>query len=113
MTLIEAYSKFKSEYSDLVILSCYEYDSCFAFHAVPESHTGEDMKNMVFDSVFSVCKEDGELSLFNPMDITIDEYNNGEKRSVDKIETMMKTNVGKLSSGYSDAAVRWLNNANA
>lgn len=103
MTVNEAYSKFKKSYSDLTILSCYEYESCFVFHAVSKD-IDDDKKHMTFDSQYSVRKRDGMLSKFNPLDISDEEYDGGKKLPVEKFDTK----INSLSGSNRDAAVEWL-----
>lgn len=103
MTVEEAYSNFKKKHSDLVILSCYEYDSCFVFQAVAEG-VAKDRKNMVFDSLYSVSKKDGSLTLFKPFDISEEEYNRGRKLPVEKFDVKMS----ELSKPEREVAMMWL-----
>lgn len=78
MTVKEAHKIFKSEYSNLVVKSCYEYDSRFVFEAVSPKYA--DLKDdIVFDCLYSVEKASGKLSSFKPFDISPDEYKRGKK----------------------------------
>lgn len=103
MSVDDAYSKFKKSYPDLTILSCYEYESCFVFHAVSKN-IDDDKKHMTFDSQYSVRKGDGKLTLFNPLDISDEEYNRGKKLPVEKFDTK----INLLPKSNYDAAVEWL-----
>ena len=79
MTVSEAYKNFNSEYKNLTVLSCYEYDTRFVFEAVSNNFAGTEAQNMVFDSLFSVDKKNGEISVFKPFDIPADEYKRGKR----------------------------------
>lgn len=104
MTVEEAYSKFKKEYSDLVILSCHEYESRFVFYAVPSEYAGTDKQNKVFDSLYSVQKKDGTMSLFTPFDISEEEYDNGKKIPAEKFDVKIKD----LQVFNREAVNKWL-----
>lgn len=86
MTASEAYNKFISENDNLVVLSCYEYDSCFVFEAVPSNRANTDAQHMVFDSQIAVNKTSGEIAVFKPFDVPIDEYKRGKKILIKELQ---------------------------
>ena len=92
MTASEAYNKFIAENESLVVLSCYEYDSCFVFEAVTSEHAGTEAQHMVFDSTFAVNKTSSEITPFKPFSIPADEYKRGKKIL---IKEMQKHNTVK------------------
>lgn len=81
MTAKEAYEIFKAKRSDLVVLSCYEYDSRFVFQAVLPKYAKLKDGNVVLDCLYSVEKKSGKLESFKPFNISIDEYQRGKKVS--------------------------------
>lgn len=79
MTVDEAYKIFKSKYANLVIKSCYEYDSRFVFEAVHPKYADATEDTIIFDCLYSVEKESGNLTPFKPFDIPANEYKRGQK----------------------------------
>ena len=74
MTANDAYYELIKVYPQFNIISCYEYDSRFVFEI---NQNGVDSDKPEFDSLMSVDKTTGEVSMFNPMDIPLDEYEAG------------------------------------
>lgn len=81
MTAKEAYEIFKAKRSDLVVLSCYEYDSRFVFQAVLPKYTKVKDGDVVLDCLYSVEKKSGKFESFKPFNISVDEYQRGKKVS--------------------------------
>ncbi len=79
MPVDEAYKIFKTNYPNLVIKSCYEYDSRFVFEAVNPKYANVTKDDIVFDCLYSVEKENGDLTPFKPFDIPANEYKRGRK----------------------------------
>ena len=81
MTAKEAYEIFKVKRGDLVVLSCYEYDSRFVFQAVTPKYAKLKTGDVVLDCLYSVEKKSGKLESFKPFNISVDEYRRGKKVS--------------------------------
>lgn len=81
MTVKEAYEIFKTKHDDLVVLSCYDYDSRFVFQAVRPKYSKLKDGDMVLDCLYSVEKRSGKLEAFKPFNISPDEYRRGKKVS--------------------------------
>lgn len=77
MTVQEAYKEFRHKKSELTIMSCYEYESCFVFHAVPPEFATPEKAAAIFDSLYSVNKETGSISTFRPLDLPVEERKRG------------------------------------
>lgn len=74
MTANDAYFELIKVYPQFNIVACYEYDSRFVFEI---RQNGAESDEPQFDSLISVMKDTGEVNVFNPMDIPLDEYNTG------------------------------------
>ena len=70
----DAYYELIKVYPQFNIVACYEYDSRFVFEI---RQNGVENADPQFDSLISVMKDTGEVDVFNPMDISLDEYNAG------------------------------------
>ena len=81
MTAKEAYEIFKVKRGDLVVLSCYEYDSRFVFQAGTPKYTKLKDRDVILDCLYSVEKKSGKLESFKPFNISLDEYRRGKKVS--------------------------------
>lgn len=77
MTARDAYLFFSSRNKNLLVRSCYEYDSIFVFDAIPK--TIKDRNSEMLDSLYSVSKSNGQIRSFKPYDISLEEYENGKK----------------------------------
>lgn len=82
MIVQEAYRKFTQQRKDLVVESCHEYDSCFVFQAVPREYASVKEAGEVFDSLYAVDKNSGEITPFKPFDMPLDEYNRGKRITI-------------------------------
>lgn len=74
MTANDAYFELIKVYPQFNIVACYEYDSRFVFEI---RQNGVESDEPQFDSLMSVDKTTGEVSVFNPMDMTVEEYEAG------------------------------------
>lgn len=74
MTANDAYFELIKVYPQFNIVSCYEYASRFVFEI---RQNGVKNTNPQFNSLMSVDKNTGEIDVFNPMDMPIDEYDAG------------------------------------
>lgn len=74
MTANDAYYEVIKVYPQFEISSCYEYDSRFVFEI---RQNGVESTDPQFDSLISVDKTTGEVGVFNPMDIPLEEYKAG------------------------------------
>ena len=75
----EAYNIFTTARKDLTINTCYEYDSCFVFQAVPHKLANSKDSDTAFDSLYFVDKRSGKCGMFKPFDIPAEEYKRGKK----------------------------------
>lgn len=74
MTANDAYFELIKVYPQFNIVACYEYDSRFVFEI---RQNGVESDEPQFDSLISVDKTIGEVGVFNPMDIPLEEYKAG------------------------------------
>lgn len=81
-TVQEAYRLFTSARSDLTVLSCYEYSSCFVFQAVPKDRVKDKYAIVAYDSLFSVDKKTQKVAMFKPFDIPASEYKRGKRITI-------------------------------
>jgi hypothetical protein len=82
MTVQEAYRNITKTLDKMVVMSCHEYDSVFVFHLVPPDYATKELASEVFDSLYSVSKDTGEIKRFTPFDIPLDEYKRGKRITI-------------------------------
>lgn len=76
MTANEAYNIAKDNVGTRKIIACIEYNDYYLFSTVPKNYkpmTDDGKINIPFDSSFLVNKNNGELSVYNPMFMDIGE----------------------------------------
>lgn len=81
MTAKEAYKILSEKRPELAAVSCFEYDSRFAFSMMPDG-ADPDIVDKLIDCLLSVHKKTGEVRDFKPFHISVEEYRAG-KRIVD------------------------------
>lgn len=74
MTASDAYFELIKVYPQFNIVACYEYDSRFVFEI---RQNGAESDEPPFDSLMSVMKDTGEVGVFSPLDMTVEEYEAG------------------------------------
>lgn len=79
MTAKDAYAVFSKKCENLVVLSCYEYESRFVFNAVPKKHANSKDANMMMDISYFVEKSTGAVGKFKPFLIPMAEYKAGKQ----------------------------------
>lgn len=79
MNVQESYKKLTEKFPERIVLSCYEYESCFVFQVVDKKYADVENANEVLDSLFSVDKKTGEIAAFKPFNIPADEYKRGKR----------------------------------
>ena len=77
MNAKEAYKILTTKINASVVEKCYEYTELFVFVALMESDVA--VNDVVFDALYSVDKNTGEVRCFNPISLTHEEYNNGKQ----------------------------------
>ena len=78
MTAKEAHVKLIEKYPELRAISCYEYDSLFAFQTVPKNYKG-DTRIPLFNGAMAVVKATGKVRDIKPFNIPLAEYKNGKE----------------------------------
>lgn len=79
MTAKEAYNKIAEKYINFEIIRCFEYESLYVFQIVPKNLDKSESPDNLLDSTRSINKKTGQISAFNPLSISIEEYNNGKE----------------------------------
>lgn len=79
MTVKDAYKVFIKKCENMVVLSCYEYNSRFVFNAVPKKYAKSKDVDMMLDISYFVEKSTGAVGKFKPFLIPMDEYKAGKQ----------------------------------
>lgn len=78
MTAKEAYRILVVKYPELDVISCYEYESIFAFITAPKGCDPQKVKKLIGNTC-SVNKETKVVRDFKPFHISLAEYNAGKQ----------------------------------
>lgn len=76
MTAKEAYKLLQPRLTNKKVVKCTEYDTVFVFQVTPENYTKDP--DELADCNRSVHKKTGQVKVFQPFDISLDEYKRGE-----------------------------------
>lgn len=79
MSTQEAIKVFVEKCPDLRLVSGFEYTSMYVFNAAPKGRELAHRKNPTFNTLYSVNKTTGEIGVFNPRNMPLDEYRAGKK----------------------------------
>lgn len=79
MDVKKAYSIVTQKIPDQRVIKCIEYKTLFVFQMVSKKLKPSTNPNEVFDCLWSVNKNTGEVKNFKPFDIPLDEYQNGRQ----------------------------------
>lgn len=79
MTVKEAYVKVTSTVKNMVVESCYEYDTLFVFNMTPPNYRPSKPNDILMDSSYFVNKKTGKVGVFQPFQIPLEEYKRGKK----------------------------------
>ena len=77
MIVEQAHKLLIDKMSNWTAIACFEYNTVFVFNIVPTKDANAN--TTMFDSLFSVDKQSGEIKNFKPFDISLEEYRAGKE----------------------------------
>lgn len=75
----EAHKKLLEKYTKSKAVKCFEYDSVFVFLIVPKDFDESKGYDDLLDTAASVDKKTGLVRNFDPMEMSLEEYNCGRE----------------------------------
>lgn len=78
MTANEAYKNLIRKWPEFSATSCVEYSGIFVFNVVPIGYEKDKRYSKRMNSTIFVDKKTGEVGVFQPFNITVEDYKSGK-----------------------------------